>query len=146
MVTTESLAPGQWLTATDHEKVEKKYIREVVQVLLKGSTKHPFAESTGYDVLLEDGTRLAPKAVFGVAARRALNLDIRPSHFRGGEGTPCFRLTRTAGFAIVPKGGDGHVPLPESCEWIEGDVRRKLHQWMQTHMGRRFIQHLGNLQ
>ena len=127
MGTRESLAPGQWLTATDHERVESKYIREAVQVLLKGSTTHPFAESTGYDVLLEDGTRLAPKAVFGVAARSALNRDIQPGDFRGGEGTPCFRIIRTSGFAIVPKGGDGNVSSPEQSEWIEGDARRETH-------------------
>ena len=127
METRESLAPGQWLTTEDHERVKSKYIREAVQVLLKGSVKHPFAESTGYDVLLKDGTRLAPKAVFGVAAQRALNLDIRPSHFRGGEGTPCFRIIRMAGFAIVPKGRDGNVPSSEQSEWIEGDPRRETH-------------------
>ena len=128
MATRASVAPGRWLTVADCDRVESKYIREAVQALLYGSEKHPFAESTDYDVLLENGPRLAPKAVFGVAARRALGLDVQPSHFRGGEGTPCFRLIRSAGFPIVPKGGDGDVPPdPDQSKWIEGDARLETH-------------------
>ena len=128
METRTSLAPGRWLIGADFDRVESKCIREAVQALGNGSEKHPFAESTDYDVLLEDGTRLASKAVFGVAARRALGLDVQPKHFQGGEGTPCFRIIRAAGFPIVPKGGDGDVPPdPDQSKWIEGDARRETH-------------------
>lgn len=128
METDVGLAPGRKLRREDFERVDSEQIRVAVQALLDGSEGHPFAESTDYDVLLDDGKRLAPKAVFGVAARRALELDLGPPHFNGGEEEPCFRIIRAAGFAIVPKGGDGYVP-PDAAQssWIEGDARRESH-------------------
>ena len=122
------LAPGRWLTVDDFRRVEPEDIRESARLLVEGMVNHPFFESTDYDVLLADGRRLAPKALFGVAARRALNLDVRPGHFRGGEGTPCFRAIRAAEFRIVPKAADGDVPAPpEERNWIEGEPMRLWH-------------------
>ena len=103
-------------------------MRSAIRSLLEGREEHPFAESTKYDVLLGDGSRLAPKAVLGIAVRRALGLDAGTSHFRGGEGTPCFKIIRAAGLAIVPKGGDSDLPLdPEQSAWLEGGARRETH-------------------
>ena len=128
METEVGLAPGRRLRREDFWRVNSEHIREAVQALLGGSEDHPFAESTDYDVLLDDGTRLAPKAVFGVAARRTLRLDLGPPHFKGGDDTPCFRFIRAAGFAIVPKGGDEAVlPDPDQSSWIEGNARRESH-------------------
>ncbi|MDE2718827.1 MAG: HNH endonuclease [Chloroflexota bacterium] len=107
------LAPGRWLPLAGEMPWRKKL--EV-------------SESTDYDVLLADGRRLAPKALFGVAASRALNLDVRPAHFKGGEGTPCFRAIRAAEFRIVPKAADGNVPVPpDERNWIEGEPMRGWH-------------------
>ena len=111
------LEPGRWLRRNDYERVKSADISEAVQAVRDKSVKHPFGKSTDYDLLLDDGRRLAPKAVFGVAARRTLGLDLGPRHFRGGENTPCFRIIREAGFAIVPKGGDGNVP-PDPDEQV----------------------------
>ena len=97
-------------------------------MLVEGIVNHLLSESTDYDVLLADGRRLAPKALFGVAASRALNLDVRPGHFRGGEGTPRFRAIRAAEFRIVPKAAEGDVPAPpEERNWIEGGPMRGWH-------------------
>ena len=104
-----NLAPGHRLLKTDFDRIHRNHISDAIRVLLQESENHPFAESTHYDVLLDNGRRLAPKAVLGVAARRALGLDVRPKHFRGGERTPCFRVIRAAGYAIVPKRGGGNM-------------------------------------
>ena len=127
MVTELNLSPGRWLKGEDFERVKAEHIREAVQDILGGVVDHPFAESTDYDVVLEDGTRLAPKAVFGVAARRALGIAVRPRDFRGGEGTPCFKTIRAANLPIMPKlSADGMPPNPAD-EWVEGDRRRQTH-------------------
>ena len=94
---------GRWLTSSEINQIKAKHLREAVYLLLDGKVEHAFSDSTHYDVLLNDGTRIPPKALFGVAASRVLNFEVLPSHFTGGEGTPCFRTIRNAGFCIVPK-------------------------------------------
>ena len=121
------LLPGRWLTGEDFARVKAEHIQEAVRALLSGSVVHPFAKSTDYDVVLDDGMRLAPKAVFGIAARRALGIEVRPRDFRGGEGTPCFRTIRAAQFRIVPKQRGGGVPPDPGDAWVEGDPKRMTH-------------------
>ena len=122
------LESGRWLNSADIGRVEPEDIRESARLLADGMVKHSFSESTGYDVLIDDGKRLPPKALFGVAASRVLGMDVRPGHFRGGEGTPCFRAIRAAGFRIIPKAEDGDLPaLPEEQNWIEGEPLRRWH-------------------
>ena len=119
---------GRWLSSADMERVEPDDIWESARLLVDGMVKHPFSDSTRYDVLLDDDRRLAPKALFGVAARRALSRAVRPSHFRGGEGAPCFRAIRAAGFRIVEKAEGSNVPVsPEERNWIEGEPIRRYH-------------------
>ncbi|MXY70164.1 MAG: hypothetical protein F4Y47_16665 [Acidobacteriia bacterium] len=121
-------APGRWLTSADISRVGLKHIQESARLLVDGKVDHPFSESTAYDVALDDGRLLAPKALFGVAASRALGLEVRPSHFRGGEGTPCFRAIRAAEFRIIPKAGNGDVPAQsEDQKWVEGNPVRGWH-------------------
>src|SRR5262245_10821363 len=55
------------LPASELRKVTPGYVFNAIRRLLAGFTAHRFGKSTDYDVLLEDGTRLAPKAVFGLA-------------------------------------------------------------------------------
>lgn len=119
---------GRRLKKAEFWRVSAKSIREAVGTLLNGFGEHPFRDSTDYDVLVDDGRHLPPKAVFGVAARRALGIDVTPRDFGGGEGTPCFKAIRAAGFPIVPKGGDGAPPLvPDERAWFEGDPKRETH-------------------
>jgi hypothetical protein len=119
-------------------KVGEQHIYNAVQLLLSGNAKHPFGESTDFDVLLEDGTRLPPKAVFGIAAKEALGMEVLPKHFSGGEGTICFRIINACGYTIVPKDGSepaGKAPKPaapavssnEDREFVEGKKERVYH-------------------
>ena len=127
MGTRKDLLPGRLLKGDDFENVKGRHIREAVSALSNGFADHPFAESTNFDVILDDGTRLAPKAVFGVAARMALGIEVRPKDFRGGEETPCFRRIRAANFRIVPKSWTESVPRDPGDEWVEGDPKRRTH-------------------
>ena len=82
------------------------------------------ADPTGYEVVLDDGTRLAPKAIFGLALTEALNEEVLPEHFSGGEKSICNQAIRDAGFAIVAK-GEAPAELPDDIDpedrgWAEG--------------------------
>ncbi|MFC4452370.1 EVE domain-containing protein [Deinococcus sonorensis] len=115
---------GQRLPASVLEQVTPVHIWNAVQRLRAGYTDHGFGPSTDYDILLEDGERFPPKAVFGVAASEALGFKVLPIHFSGGESSTSFRLLKQAGFIPVPKAGTIEIlpllPSPEDLEWTEG--------------------------
>jgi hypothetical protein len=68
-------------------KATPQYVWSAVQALLAGEAQHSFGESTDYDLIADDGQRLPPKAVFGVALGAALGQEVLPKHFTaGGEG------------------------------------------------------------
>lgn len=98
---------------------------------LKGRTDFtPYSPSKDYDVLLDDGERLPPKAVFGRAATLALGADVLPKHFAGGVGTTCFLAIENAGFPIVSKtSGQPVPPVPPSEDdwWAEGSPKLRRH-------------------
>ena len=127
MAAEKRLPPGRRLKREDFGRVKSKHIRAAVHALSSGFTDHPFAKSTNFDVILDAGTRLAPKAVFGVAAKKALGINVQPKHFRGGEGTPCFRIIRAANFQIVPKSWSDTIPQDPADEWAEGNPKRQTH-------------------
>ena len=83
---------------------------------------HAFGPSIFYD-LLEQGKRYPPKAVVGLAARRALGRPLRPDEFSGGEDSWAFRLLRDLGFTVVTKVRSEQTDeLPETPPdrvWIE---------------------------
>lgn len=91
------------LPVEELEKVTAEHIWLAVQRLKTGNVKHAFGNSMDFDLLDDDGVRLPPKAVFGLAASEALGFDVKPNHFSAGLETPCFRLLKRAGYAIVPK-------------------------------------------
>ncbi|WPN32135.1 hypothetical protein QMK54_10455 [Pseudomonas sp. P5_109] len=119
------------LPAEQLRKVTPEYIWEAVQILLQGTHADGYRPSTDYDLLADDGVRLAPKQVFGLAATAALGKDIKPVHFTGGVGTVCFELLEAAGYKIVQK--DEHVEsveIPTDTEervWAEGQVKLVSH-------------------
>jgi hypothetical protein len=118
------------LPASELAKVTPEHLWNAVQRLVAGPVKHAFGESTDYDVLLEDGVRVPPKAVFGLAAAEALGMPIKPQHFTGGVGSPCFRALEAAGYRIVPKGHPAPLePEPEKTdqEWFEGAPKFRRH-------------------
>ena len=86
--------------------VTKDHLLNSALRLAEGFEGHPFGPSTDYDLLFE-GHRLAPKAVFGLAANEALGFPVRPENISAGDGTACFRILRANGFEIVPKGRMG---------------------------------------
>jgi 5-methylcytosine-specific restriction protein A len=129
-------------------KVGEQHIYNAVQLLLSGNAKHPFSDSEKFDVLLEDGTRLPPKAVFGIAAKEALGIDIAPRNIRGEVGSVTFRIIEACGYTIVPKSGSEpatKTPKPaasapaiisdEDREFAEGKVTRIEHLKRERHQG-----------
>jgi hypothetical protein len=109
-----------------------EFIWAAVQQLLEDPGSHRFGPSTDYDLVADDGRRLAPKAVFGVALSMALGgATIEPGHFKGGEGTTAFRLLRAAGYQVVQKGAaveEGEdLPNLDGRSWSEGGRRLVSH-------------------
>ena len=116
------------LRKEEFELVTLENCLEARDLLVEGKQKHPFADSKDYDVLLDDGTCLAPKALFGIAMSIALNTKIHPDQFVGGEKTHCFRVLRKHGFRIVPKSALDEYPISdEEKEWLEGGKERRIH-------------------
>jgi hypothetical protein len=148
------------LPATELEKVTAEHVFAAVEELRSGAT-HSFGSSIDYDVLLEDGTRLPPKAVFGIAASKALGFEVGPRHFTAGLGSPCFRILESAGYEIVAKGGSSAIPtepIETDAEWREGTPRLRTHlrrersaslreakkaEFRRTHGGRLFCERCG---
>jgi hypothetical protein len=88
---------------------------------------HKFADSTDYDVLHE-GRRYPPKAIIGLAARHLTGSPLTPSDFTGGEGSTCFRVLRSRGFEIAPKGEVSPFPddVDSEHQHVEGASQQVL--------------------
>lgn len=119
------------LPVEELRKVTPEYIWEAVQVILQGASPEGYRPSVDYDLLVDDGVRLAPKQVFGLAATAAFGKDIKPFNFTGGVGTVCFEMLEAAGYRIVPKGllvESVGIPVgAEDEEWAEGQVKLVYH-------------------
>lgn len=115
------------LPAATLEQVAADDIWHAIQELRSGAP-HAFGSSTIYDLVTDEGDRLPPKAVFGLAATRALGFEVRPEHFSAGFSQPCFRILLQGGYSIVPKVAlaDRKIP-PEERTWREGEKRLSLH-------------------
>lgn len=106
--TGDGSGSGELATAT-LRMVGPEHIQRSIDRLLSGEEATNFEASTHYDVLLPDGTRLAPKKVFGLALEAALGIEATPTHFRAGKGQVSFEIIEFAGYHIVPK------PLPPAA-------------------------------
>ena len=127
------------LSHSDLQKVKANHIFAAVQKLLSEKNDHAFGESIEYDVVLEDGIKLPPKAVFGIAATEVLGFKVLPKHFTGGIDSPCFKILEESGYVIKPKTGsirvkeqkqqsNTSIPLDrEDAIWAEGKPRRVMH-------------------
>ena len=124
MPAARSSRSQQRLPAELLNRVDAQHVWNAVQDLLADPEAHPFGESTDFDLIVDDGVRLPPKAVFGLAATEALGFPVLPIHFTGGLGTLSFRALTEAGFQVVPKGEVVRTPsVPTSDEdrdWTEG--------------------------
>jgi hypothetical protein len=121
---TTDLKISKRLTSDTLYKVTAEQVWNAVQLLLGGYDDHDFGPSTDFDLINDDGRRLPPKAVFGVAAREALGFRVLPSHFSAGHATPCFRVLKAAGYDIGPKldvsSPSSIVAASYGSEWSEG--------------------------
>lgn len=147
------------LPVAELAKVTAEHIDQAIRRLLDDPHSHAFGESTDYDVVLEDGVRLPPKAVFGIAATEALGFPVEPKHFTAGVDSACFRAIEAAGWNICPKGEAAVVveaPPAKDQEWSEGTPRLRQHlsrerasglreakkaEFRRTHGGRLFCEH-----
>lgn len=119
------------LPAEQLRKVSARHIWQAVQDMLGGIEVPGFGSSTDYDLMTEEGDRLPPKAVFGLAATQALGFQVQPKHFTAGVGSTSFDLLAEAGYLIVPKGAP--VPAPDvqisydDRIWTEGQPKLVTH-------------------
>lgn len=121
----------QRFLADTFEPVSGEHFLRAAQRLAAGDDDHRFGESKEYDLLF-DGHRLAPKAVFGLAASEALGFPVGPQNFTAGDGTLSFRMLRAHGYPIVKK----HDETPDSDLPSSGD------DWTWAEGRRRLVQHL----
>lgn len=119
------------LPAVDLNKVTPEHVWKAIRLLLSGYTTHGFGESTDFDLIADDGARLPPKAVFGIAATEALKSKVLPKHFSGGEDSACFRILRSAGYLVLPKQKNAtstsHLAIATDEHWTEGRTRLVTH-------------------
>jgi 5-methylcytosine-specific restriction protein A len=117
--------PAEVLRSVTPEHV----FRAVQQFIERDEWNDSFGESTDYDLIADDGRRLPPKAVFGLALSMALDgAPIEPKHFTAGG--LCFTLLREAGYQVVKKGEISSAPDTEISidkEWREGDIKLRSH-------------------
>jgi hypothetical protein len=80
-------------------------------------------------VLLDTGERLPPKAVFGLAATRALGFEALPGHFTAGIGSSYLKTLEGAGYEIVDKDAPAPAVSPdaEDPECREGNEKLRAH-------------------
>jgi 5-methylcytosine-specific restriction protein A len=124
------LRSQQRLPAEVLNKVTPEHVWKAVELLGGGRADHGFGESTDFDLIADDGRRFPPKAVFGIAATEALGFKVLPKHFVGGKHSPCFRILRAAGYAILSK----TLRTPQTTallapheQWAEGKPKLVVH-------------------
>lgn len=122
------------LPASELRKVGAHHVWEAVQRLVGGEGDPAYGEPTRYELVTEEGYRLAPKEVFGLAASEALGFRVLPVHFTGGDDSVAVQVLRAAGFQVVPKGAPvpaegpvGFPAPPEEMEVAEGSPRLVTH-------------------
>ncbi|MBO1359142.1 hypothetical protein J2D73_04935 [Acetobacter sacchari] len=98
------------LTVHQQAKVTTLHIDRAIKKLCSGTDAHNFRDSQDYDILLGDGTRLAPTKVFGLALEEALGIEAFPEHFTAGWSQPSFQAIKDAGYSIVPKNEPNLTP------------------------------------
>jgi len=92
----------QRLPAAELRKIQPDHLLHAIHDLDEG-VEHLIADSTGYDLVYQ-GKHYPPKAVLGIAGRYALNRELGPEHFSGGENSTCFKILRQVKmFSIVQK-------------------------------------------
>lgn len=97
-------ASAERLTSEQQRRVTVAHVDAAVASLLSGNDAPNFAESRDYDLLTEEGYRLAPKKVFGRALEQAgVVAKAYPHHFSAGWSQPSFEILQVAGYTIIGK-------------------------------------------
>ncbi|MNR94500.1 hypothetical protein D3C72_255850 [compost metagenome] len=90
------------LPAHDLNKVTATHIRNAVERLRRDPSSAPgFGPAREFEIVVDEETRLPPKAVFGLAASEALGFSVGPADFSGGAASICHRLLEAAGYPVV---------------------------------------------
>ena len=111
------------LSASELRQVTSDHLH-VALALLQSGVETNFSDSKEYDVVLGDGERYPPKALFGLALSIATGTEAVPENFSGGEDSTCFSVLRENGFSIRKK--DEEVDefslslTDEERAWAEG--------------------------
>lgn len=107
-------------------------IRHAVQEFLTlDKTINSYSESTTYDLIV-DGEAYPPKAIFGLAMSKLLNIEVLSSHFSAGLKSPCFTTFENLGFEIRPKSKapkDERVNKPTPL-WTENELSETIDAYL----------------
>jgi len=87
--------------------ITAEHVLAAIQDFVAG-VSHDFGPSTTYDLIVDD-LRYPPKAILGLAAKRATGHLLKPRDFSGEEESRCFAILRALGFEVVPKIGKGAI-------------------------------------
>jgi len=125
----DSKAKAHRLSASVLRTVTAEAVWAAREELLLNRDYSPFDDSDKFDVLLENGERLPPKALFGRALSKVVDFPVRPGHFTGGTSSTCFSILAQYEYQIVPKGNTVTLPPPppEDKSWLEGNKRQQWH-------------------
>lgn len=134
--------PAPQIPVATIRALTRAQLESAVKDLRAGLIERGFSDRTHYSVLLDDGTRLPPKAIIGLALQKTLGRVISGRAFRGGDSTPAFAVLREHGFTIINEPADragsdtkaavdealGTLSLTdEDLRFVEGSVRRAHH-------------------
>ncbi|WP_460418756.1 HNH endonuclease [Pseudomonas sp. microsymbiont 2] len=127
------------IPSEDLRRVTAEHVWLAIEEMLSGAETLGFGPSTDYDLLIDTDQRLPPKAVFGLAASKALGFNVLPRHFTAGLGSVCFEVLEGAGFNILPKDAFPNGPVPttisEDQSWTEGQPRLIEHLYRERARG-----------
>lgn len=98
------------LTQNDIRNAVKQYLKQDCVV-------KTYSDSTTYDLIV-DGEHYPPKAIFGLAMSKLLEIEVKSTHFSAGLKSPCFTTFENLGFEIRLKDGS-----PWSDAEMEDSVR-----------------------
>lgn len=100
------------------ESITAEHVLAAIEDFMAG-VHHDFADSTKYDLVV-DGQRYPPKAILGLAAKRAAGKLLKPGDFSGGEDSKCFAILRSLGYVVEPK---RDVPSESTDDQLEAEIR-----------------------
>lgn len=106
----------------EFDRLTRANLDAAIDALRTGSADPDFGSTTDYSVLLEDGAKLRPKAIVGLALEDMLGEPINWRRFRGGKDTPAFAVLREHGFTIIHERADkpsAQAPAPDPPEAVE---------------------------